>query len=106
MTHTPGPWKVDGVPYDGYEDPTIISSVNNQYVAQTTYDMQTCTQRDTVDADTYLIAAAPDLLEAVEAMVRAYPYSDIVDGELCTCGMCKAYRIGKAAIELTKKEGE
>ena len=53
-----------------------------------------------------LRSAAPALLEAVEAMVRAYPYSDIVDGELCTCATCKAYRMGKAAIELAKKEGE
>ena len=47
------------------------------------------------------------LLKAVEAMVRAYPFKDTYDGgKLCTCATCKAYRIGKAAIEMVKKEGE
>ena len=53
-----------------------------------------------------LRSAAPALLEACEAMVQAYPYSDIVDGKLCTCATCKAYRLGVAAIELVMKEGE
>ena len=40
--------------------------------------------------------------EACEAMVKAYPYSDIVDGKLCTCPTCKAYRLGVAALEAGK----
>ena len=104
MTHTPGPWIVCG--YD--DDDWIVENEKDSYpIANISkmFDEDKQTRKEYY-ANARLCSAAPALLAAVEAMVQAYPYSDIVDGELCTCATCKAYRIGKAAIELTKKEGE
>ena len=83
--HTPGPWLIDGIPYNGYDDPVVYSGAvlnsrgDGQYICQTTYDMQSITQRDSVEADTRLIAAAPDMLEACQVA------SDIFLAIDCTC---------------------
>ena len=84
MKHTEGPWKAVGIPYDGINDPCIVSETakdrydNEQYVAQTVYDMQSTTTRETVDADTLLIAQAPAMLRALEHAVNwAHGYFQI-----------------------------
>lgn len=88
--HTPGPWEIVGIPYDGYEDPCIYSTVAKnswgepQYVAQTVYDMQSVTIRETIEADTHLIAAAPELLEACEKVM--YDFDTLGYGRLSIGG--------------------
>ncbi|HYC66690.1 hypothetical protein [Brevundimonas sp.] len=52
---TPGPWEPVGLPYDGYDDPEIVTA-DGLYVAQTAYDMQSATTERDVDADTRHIA--------------------------------------------------
>ncbi len=56
-THTPGPWTID-------DDRFIVS--NKMLIGQT---FNTC---DEYSANARLIAAAPDLLEALEYLVGAY----------------------------------
>ena len=76
MKHTKGPWKAVDIPYNGITDPCIVSETakdiygNEQYVAQTVYDMQSMTTRETVDADTILIAKAPEMYDQL-ASARA-----------------------------------
>lgn len=68
--HTPGPWSVAGV--------TIYSLNKNEVnrfdarVQQGWDDSQERTSRAECEANARLIAAAPDLLEALEAMLEAY----------------------------------
>ena len=69
---TSGIWKVVGVPYDDLNDPVIVSVQEDGteiYIAQTVYDMQSCTCKHNVDNDTYLLSAAKDLLEACEELL-------------------------------------
>ena len=89
MKHTKGPWKAIGIPYDGINDPCIVSETaknrygDEQYVAQTIYDMQSSTTRETVDADTILIAKAPEMYDRL-ASARAImqKFVDKVDSGL------------------------
>ena len=111
MIHTPVPWKIGF----GYADYLAIEAYYEEddawwSIATIELDDHGAEPTDEQLANAYFIVTACNthdtLLAAVEAMVQAYPYSDIVDGELCTCATCKAYRLGVAAIELTTKEGE
>jgi len=71
------PWRAEVIPYNGMDDPCIISDVakdqygNNQYVAQTVYDMQSMTTRDEVDADTLFIVEACNSHQALLRVARA-----------------------------------
>jgi len=71
---TLGPWQYGGVPYDRYEDPFIFGP-NDEYVAQTTCDMQSGSQKHNINEDTIFIAHArqdiPDLLAEVRRLKDA-----------------------------------
>ncbi len=77
MNHTALPWRAEGIPYDGIDDPCIISNVaknrygDDQYIAQTVYDMQSTTTRDEVDADTLFIVEACNSHQALLRVARA-----------------------------------
>lgn len=65
MTHTPGPWRIDPAVYP--ESPKIYpdnGSANFAYIARVNAG------RDEFQANARLIAAAPDLLEALEKLMR------------------------------------
>lgn len=78
--HTPGPWRIGSLAsYDGYtgqpyrnvwagedEAATVVARAIRSDGAMT----------NDVDADALLIAAAPDLLDALKAMVKAYRPAD------------------------------
>lgn len=68
---THGPWNYSGVPYNLYEDPTIFGP-NDEYIAQTVYDMQSGSQNHNIDEDTIFIAHArqdvPDLIAEVRRL--------------------------------------
>jgi hypothetical protein len=68
--HTPGPWVVDDN-REGREGLVTVYGADGSAVT-CTGDMEDCTARDLADAR--LIAAAPDLLAAIEseAVRRAY----------------------------------
>ena len=61
MSHTPGPWRLDK--WNGY----LLSSENISIVK---FDVSRTRLQDA-----QLIAAAPDLLEACEAMLAAFEYA-------------------------------
>ena len=63
MTHTPGPWIVDGKP--GYEAPEIHAG--NRRIARVLYHLGS--EDREVDANARLMAAAPDLLEACKLTI-------------------------------------
>lgn len=67
---TPGRRIATGLPYNGIDDPCVITE-SGAFIAQTTYDMQSVTQEHNVDADTIFIAHAPadiqNLLDIVDA---------------------------------------
>ena len=82
MTHTPGPWTVEGKA--GYEAPVIRG--NGRAIAKVLYDGGS--EDREVDDNAVLIAAAPELLAAAklirEETPRAYP--------ACQCERCIAVR--------------
>lgn len=71
MTHTPGPWKWDG-DYRG------LASANGQEVLHwEPYEGMWLHHRElNRDDDANLIAAAPELLEALEELSRVYANGD------------------------------
>ena len=71
---TPGPWKVLNIPYNGYDDPEIVTK-DGTYICQTTYDMQSQSEKHNVDEDTEFIAHAREdilkLLREIEILRKA-----------------------------------
>lgn len=66
---TPGPWQATGLPYNGTDEPCILTA-QGLYIAQTVYDMQSQTEEHAVDADTMFIASARTDIPALIAEVR------------------------------------
>lgn len=77
-THTPGPWALQslGGGYRGYDDwcPWCVRSPQNVHLA--TVGGVDRFESERIEANARLIAAAPELLEALEG---------IVDNEMCSC---------------------
>ena len=65
MSHTPGPWNIER------GNMTIIVDGNRRSIAQPLWPMNQTPERfqGTYDANASLIAAAPDLLEALEDLL-------------------------------------
>lgn len=61
--HTPGPWSVD-------EPHQVWAESAGEYVAITQVEEWETLPRDQVEANARLIAAAPDLLEALKAFAN------------------------------------
>ena len=70
---TPGPWKALNIPYNGYDDPEIVTK-DGTYICQTTYDMQSQSEKHNVDEDMEFIAHArediPKLIAEVEKLKK------------------------------------
>lgn len=89
--HTPGPWSWDGN-WLGVRQGTCEYSM---ILAYTTDDDGLCGS----EADKALVAAAPDLLEALEAVLHAeIIYTGAIKESIATCGMDSITRL-KAMIE-------
>jgi len=67
--HTPGPWIIDS------DDGDIIEVVSGDYFIA---DVHRLEPKDEWRANARLIAAAPELLEALEELVDLYEYEDNV----------------------------
>ena len=93
--HTPGPWRVHG-DFDRYER-TSVEGDDNMLVAEADcYDRP----QEVLEANARLIAAAVDMLEALEAIVADAEYLALV-------GNNHARRMkAKAAIAKAKGEEE
>jgi hypothetical protein len=78
MTHTPGPWYVNGdcIEVDGPEGPRDVT-------------LAVVLQEDNLAADARLIAAAPELLEALIKMRYTFT-SDGTDDQHKACCMADA----------------
>jgi hypothetical protein len=77
--HTPGPWGVD--------DPHLVWAESvGEYVATTRVEGWETLSREQVEANARLIAAAPELLEALKALTVAVTFADPpkeFNGALC-----------------------
>lgn len=69
--HTPGPWKVVRCNPSPTSGEVMISGSNPGYLAE----VRDCRSGD-VDANAHLIAAAPELLDALQGLVRELSDSD------------------------------
>lgn len=68
-THTPGPWSLSD------EDSPLLSGADGAYIAQV-FSRTNCdigSLRSNYAADARLIAAAPDLLDALRRVMRHIP---------------------------------
>lgn len=75
--HTPGPWKVCGLRADSeaWRDGNIISDVTYDTIALCNKTASTVMLDGQLEANARLIAAAPELLEALKALL-AYDEQD------------------------------
>jgi hypothetical protein len=63
--HTPGPWKVNATPHSSNQDFVVLDNGANGH------SRRVCAvYSDRAEADACLIAAAPDLLAALEYIAR------------------------------------
>jgi hypothetical protein len=82
--HTPGPWLIDGTTVyalNGEETNRFTCQVQGGHVAFR-FDKAVRTSTFEREANARLIAAAPELLEALEGMLRASVTGGIEDAEL------------------------
>ncbi len=86
MEYTKGPWKIEG---EGQATVGILATGHNHFIAF----LQGWAQPQQ-DANAYLIAAAPDLLEALEEMY-----------EICNMSSDDAPHRVKARAAITKARG-
>ena len=80
--HTPGPWNVAEDQHNDYQH--AVAARNGLHVG-CAYHTDPCRMTREEKANAHLIAAAPELLEALEAMRKAYGalhdgLSDMVEG--------------------------
>lgn len=96
MTHTPGPWRVLE-PVNGFN--ARIFAAGDIYIGSIGHS-------DNIGGcnapNARLIAAAPDLLEALEALLAA-SHPIVGSKKACDCeGRVKAKRLARAAIDKAK----
>ena len=102
MKHTPGPWSAPsagiyaGPMVDGYATGPLIASVGTREVLKQMRKFKRNTLQE-VDANARLIAAAPDLLAALEAVL---PYA--IDIFTIREGEINIYAQARAAIAKAK----
>lgn len=93
-THTPGPWTVvrngDSNALIRYSD-----GENASYIAQCN-DLQLCPEHGTVEANARLIAAAPDLLAALEELLADKYLADPINAD----------RMANARAAIAKAKGQ
>jgi hypothetical protein len=85
MSYTKGPWEVD-------EPHQIWAKSAGEYVAITKVEQWETIPREQAEANARLIAAAPDLLEALKNVIRGVP--DTWDGVIkARAAIAKAERL-------------
>ena len=100
--HTPGPWRMESHGANGEQSIGISRSLETGGHAVAL--VESSRRADVLLADARLISAAPDLLEALEALVviaRQY-----VDQSATHAGLTNCRIIGKANAALYKARGD
>ena len=97
MNHTPGPWTTDRKGMHGVANYTIIGTPINWHaeIARVYHGDRFAD----FDANVRLIAAAPELLDALKAMVSYIQTGAHEGGELKTC-------LADAVAAIAKAEGQ
>lgn len=90
--HTPGPWIVD-------EPHQVYAEAVHEYVAITQVEDWETVPREQVEANARLIAAAPDLLEALGKMVAVYSGQVQNDGGYTVLDSVRPLITDQAAIK-------
>lgn len=85
--HTPGPWKVAAIP-------GAVIAVDNTTIAKVFYG-----ERSVCDANARLIAAAPELLEALKGLESRHEPGVFCDHAAAPCDRCDAARVAIAKAE-------
>lgn len=88
--HTPGPWNIDNHP----DQIWITDSDNNSAICKVMH------MRSEAEANARLIAAAPDLLEALDQIQRRIAAGDLDEWSLQSLERIAADAIAKATEEL------
>lgn len=102
--HTPGPWFITGRMTKYIE--ARIDGGMLQEVAACGPTEADCGYGDQQRANAMLIAAAPDLLEALESSnLNLHTGTMFIDGE-CKCSQCEFVRKARAAIAKAKGESQ
>lgn len=70
VKHTPGPWWIESGPDIDLRNHVGISASRHGLLAQVVWKMQDDDRSPRCEATAHLIAAAPDLLEALEKFVK------------------------------------
>ena len=91
--HTPGPWEIKRHFDPGYK---FISAPTHSGLAQVVWCMEDEERSPSCEANAYLIAAAPELLEALEMMLEM--------SEMGGFGKAAAEDVARAAIAKAKGE--
>lgn len=97
--HTPGPWTYNILPFKSYHRVPEISICNadGQEFIRQSYDTYS-DQATLLEGDACLIAAAPEMLEALEALLKCV--LEPTDAIALTVALCRASRaIAKAKGE-------
>jgi hypothetical protein len=85
--HTPGPWAIENTNHGirlTYSDGMLRSHVADLFTAAL------CEEHGNLEANARLIAAAPDLLDAVQAIVDAFGDQDSLLIDQCKAALAKA----------------
>ena len=98
ISHTAGPWAIVDGHYPCMKEVIGPSFKINIVMSATDLDFNDFLKRS---ADAQLIAAAPDLLDALKAMVDRYApsYHDCTDDGMPSCEICDA----RAALKACRK---
>lgn len=96
MKHTPGPWRF-------YTEPQpngcpIVGNGSGLMLAMLAHSVNYPDQRDEANANARLIAAAPDLLEALQAVVSQLEGHDLHNGDV--------FAINNAYAAIAKATGQ
>jgi hypothetical protein len=84
VPHTPGPWTISNLMTGAVDGP------EGWMVASVYGDDRNCTRDARQDANSYLIAAAPDLLEALKACVDVLMAGSIGERDRALAAIAKA----------------
>ena len=101
--HTPGPWEIEDHYHFSYR---WISGPEHSQLAQVVWCMEDEDRSPECEANAHLIAAAPDLLEALEALVldesKEYIPTRLWDAARAAIAKAK----GQTELSLTTHEGQ